>query len=136
AAEQVKGTTPQAIFQLLGPVDSENRSAIGAEAVSQWAKEGHIEYLGTTNDVRPSIAAAHCVVLPSYREGAPRTLIEASSMARPVIATDVPGCRSVVDDGVSGLLCEARSSESLALACNQFLAMPYSSKIAMGQAGR
>ena len=90
AARRFKMRRPQARFQLLGAVGSENRSAIDRPSVEAWVVEGVVEYLGTTTDVRPAIAAASCVVLPSYREGAPRTLIEAAAMARPLIATDVP----------------------------------------------
>jgi glycosyltransferase involved in cell wall biosynthesis len=88
------------------------------------------------DDVRPAIAEAHCVVLPSYREGAPRTLIEAAAMARPLVATDVPGCRSVVADGETGLLCDVRSAESLAEACLRMLALGPEARAAMGMAGR
>ena len=73
-----------------------------------------VEYLGTADDVRPHIAAATAVVLPSYREGLPRSLLEAAAMARPLIAADVPGCRDVVDDGVNGFLCKVRDPVSLA----------------------
>lgn len=82
------------------------------------------------------IEAAHCVVLPSYREGAPRTLIEAAAIARPLIATDVPGCRAVVDNGKTGFLCEARNEESLAAACEAFMALSSEERAAMGRAGR
>lgn len=136
AARLMKSNYPNARFQLLGAVDSANRSAIDAATVRAWQDEGSIEYLGTTDDVRPHIAAAHCVALPSYREGAPRTLIEAAAMARPLIATDVPGCRYVLDDGVTGLLCAVRNSESLASAVNRFLALPHKDRAAMGRAGR
>lgn len=136
AARQVKATHPDARFQLLGAVDSANRSAIDAATVQRWVAEDVVEYLGTTSDVRPAIAAASCVVLPSYREGAPRTLIEAAAMARPVIATDVPGCRAVVDRDLSGFLCEVRSAKSLAATMNQFIAFSPESSAAMGQAGR
>lgn len=136
AARQVRARHPNVRFQLLGAIGAENRTAISASTVESWVAEGVIEYLGTTPDVRPAIAAATCVVLPSYREGAPRTLIEAAAMARPVIATDVPGCRSVVDRGVSGLLCAPRSAESLATAINCFLATSSEAQRAMGLAGR
>lgn len=136
AARLVKAKSPDARFQLLGAVDAANRTAIDAATVKSWQDEGSIEYLGTTDDVRPNIAAAHCVVLPSYREGAPRTLIEAAAMARPLIATDVPGCRSVLEDGVSGILCEVRSGESLAAACLAFLSLSLEEQAAMGRAGR
>ena len=136
AARQVKARHPQVRFQLLGSAGSENRSAIDAATVQGWVAEGVIDYLGTTNDVRPAIADASCVVLPSYREGAPRTLIEAAAMARPVITTDVPGCRAVVDRDLSGFLCEVRSAESLATAIERFLALSPDQQQVMGEAGR
>lgn len=136
AARTVRTKHPSATFCLLGALDADNRSAIPKSLLREWEAEGIIRYLGTATDVRPHIAASHCVVLPSYREGAPRTLIEAAAMARPVIATDVPGCRAVVDDGKTGLLCDARSGDSLVEACLQFLDMSLDTHTAMGQAGR
>lgn len=136
AARQVRQQVPEARFQLLGPLAAENRTAIDAATVEGWVAEGVVEYLGTTTDVRPFLAEAACVVLPSYREGAPRTLIEAAAMARPLIATDVPGCRSVVDKDVSGYLCAVRSADSLASAMLRFLALPAPARAKMGLAGR
>jgi glycosyltransferase involved in cell wall biosynthesis len=136
AARQIKSRVPHARFQLLGAAGSENRTAIELATVQGWEQEGIVEYLGTTADVRPFIEAAHCVVLPSYREGAPRTLIEAAAMARPLIATDVPGCRSVVDDDVTGFLCTVRSADSLAVAMQRFLDLPRAAQTEMGRAGR
>ena len=136
AARQIKAQHPAARFQLLGVVGVENRSAIDAATVRGWVDAGIVEYLGTTPDVRPAIAAANCVVLPSYREGAPRTLIEAAAMARPLIATDVPGCRAVVEPGESGFFCEVRSADSLAAAIGAFLALPHEARAAMGVRGR
>lgn len=136
AARRIKARHPDTCFQLLGAVGSENRTAIDMKTVQSWVSEGVIEYLGTTKDVRPAIAAASCVVLPSYREGAPRTLIEAAAMERPLIATDVPGCRSVVDQGVSGFFCAVRDTDSLAIAIERFMALAPEDRRAMGQAGR
>lgn len=136
AARQVKAQAPEARFQLLGAVAAENRTAIDAATLNGWVDAGHVEYLGTTDDVRPHIARASCVVLPSYREGAPRTLIEAAAMARPSITTDVPGCRSVVEAGVTGLLCAPKDAKSLAETCNQFLSLSPAAKASMGLAGR
>lgn len=136
AARRVRSRHPGVRFQLLGATGSENRSAIDATTLQGWVAEGAVEYLGTTADVRPAIAAASCVVLPSYREGAPRTLIEAAAMARPVIATDVPGCRAVVDRDISGFLCAVRSAGSLAAAMERFLELPPDARAAMGAAGR
>lgn len=136
AARLMQARHQQARFQLLGAVGSENRSAIDRPTVDAWVAEGVIEYLGTTADVRPEIAASSCVVLPSYREGAPRTLIEAAAMARPLIATDVPGCRAVVDRDVSGFLCDVRNAESLAAAMERFLDLSPEAQQTMGAAGR
>ncbi|WP_244148453.1 glycosyltransferase family 4 protein [Sulfitobacter litoralis] len=136
AARQIKAGHPNARFQLLGATGSENRTAIDTATVEGWVAEGVVEYLGTTSDVRSAIAAASCVVLPSYREGAPRTLIEAAAIARPLIATDVPGCRAVVDHEASGLLCEVRNADRLAMAMERFLALSPQARIEMGQAGR
>ncbi|MCX7567506.1 glycosyltransferase family 4 protein [Sulfitobacter sp. F26169L] len=136
AARLVRARQPQARFQLLGATSAENRTAIDRETVESWESEGIIEYLGVTGDVRPQIMSADCVVLPSYREGAPRTLIEAAAMARPLIATDVPGCRAVVEDSRTGFLCAVRSAESLAQACEAFIALTPHERADMGRAGR
>lgn len=136
AARIVRTRHPQARFQLLGSADAENRSAIDRATLDGWIAEGVVEYLGTMPDVRPAIAAATCIVLPSYREGAPRVLIEGAAMARPLIATDVPGCRQVVDRDRSGLLVRPRDAADLAAAIERFIALPRSAQEAMGRAGR
>jgi len=136
AARTIRARHPRAVFRLLGPLGAENRSAIPPETVHAWQDEGVIDYSGTAPDVRPHIARADCVVLPSYREGMPRTLLEAAAMARPVIATDVPGCREALVEGQTGLLCRARDGASLAEACARFIALPSDSRAAMGLAGR
>ena len=136
AARIVRRGRPDVRFQLLGAAGAANRSAIDLEAVEAWHAAGEIEYLGTSEDVRAQIAQASCVVLPSYREGAPRTLIEAAAMGRPLIATDVPGCRDVVDDELTGFLCEPRSAASLAKTCLRFLQLSLPDREAMGRAGR
>ena len=136
AARRIKAERPEARFQLLGAAGSENRTAISEATVEGWVDEGLIEYLGVTSDVRPVIADATCVVLPSYREGAPRTLIEAAAMARPLIATDVPGCRAVVDHEETGFLCVVRDSDSLAAAMRRFFGLTPEEQAAMGRAGR
>jgi glycosyltransferase involved in cell wall biosynthesis len=123
-------------FQLLGPIDEGNRTAIGRLELERWVEEGVIEYLGVTDDVRPFLAAATAVVLPSYREGMPRSLLEAAAMARPLIAADVPGCRDVVEDGVNGYLCTVRDPVSLASAMRRLAALPPTDRIAMGEAAR
>ena len=136
AARLVRKKFPLTRFQILGAIGSENRTAIGSDTVDEWIREGAVEYLGTTNDVRPAIEAATCVVLPSYREGAPRTLIEAAAMGRPLIATDVPGCRSVLDHEVTGYLCEVRSAQSLSSTMERFINLSAEKKAEMGRASR
>ena len=136
AARRIKTRHPTARFQLLGAIDAQNRSAIDASTIQEWLNEGVVEYLGTTDDVRDAIEDASCVVLPSYREGAPRALIEAAAMARPLIATDVPGCRSVVDHGITGLLCRSHNAQSLADSIETMLGLSPAERTAMGHAGR
>lgn len=136
AARQLRARYPHARFRLLGPVGVDNPSAITREEVAAWEREGVIEYLGETADVRPYITDADCIVLPSYREGVPRTLMEASAMGRPIVATDVPGCREVVADGENGLLCTARDTASLAAALSRMLDMTPTARAAMAERGR
>jgi glycosyltransferase involved in cell wall biosynthesis len=117
-------------------VGVDNPSAITLDEVQAWQREGVIDYLGEAQDVRAFIANADCVVLPSYREGVPRTLMEASAMGRPIVATDVPGCREVVENGVTGLLCEVKSADSLAQQLERLLLSNYTTRVEMGAAGR
>lgn len=136
AARALRTAMPHVTCQLLGAADVENPTAITRGEVEAWQREGVIEYLGTTDDVRPCIANAHCVVLPSYREGLSRTLLEASAMGRPLIATDVPGCRDVIDDGVTGRLVPARDAAALTECMREVALMPASALEGMGDAGR
>ena len=136
AARLVRAKATETKFQLLGFLDVANRTAVTREDVDAWVKEGVIDYLGSTDDVRPFIAEADCVVLPSYREGTPRSLLEAAAMAKPLIATDVPGCREVVEDAVNGFLCPARDAFALAGSMLRMLGLEPSERGAMGQAGR
>jgi len=136
AARSLRSVVPGSRFQLLGPIDEGNRTAVSRAELDRWIEEGAVEYLGTTDDVRPQIAGASAVVLPSYREGLPRSLLEAAAMARPLIASDVPGCRQVVEDGVNGYLCAARDPASLAAAMRSLAELPAGQRSAMGQAAR
>jgi glycosyltransferase involved in cell wall biosynthesis len=136
AAAMTKARYPDAKFQLLGGLDPQNRTAVPDDELRGWIAGGAVEYLGPTDDVRPYIAKASAVVLPSYREGLPRSLLEGGAMARPLIATDVPGCREVVKGGVTGLLCEARSASSLAAAMARFADMDVDRRQALGNAAR
>lgn len=123
-------------FQLLGGIEPPTPQSVPKAEVDRWVADGTIEYCGVTEDVRPFFAQADCIVLPSYREGLPRTLLEAAAMERPVITTDVPGCRDAVDDGATGLLCSARSAESLAEAMERMIDLGPERRRAMGKAGQ
>ena len=123
AARIVRRRHPRACFRLLGPSYDANDMSVPIEAVRAWEAEGIVEYLGSTDDVRHAVEACHCVVLPSYREGLPRVLMEAAAMARPAIATDVTGCRDAIVADVTGLLCAPRDAVSLAAACERLIGM-------------
>jgi glycosyltransferase involved in cell wall biosynthesis len=114
AARKLRYQGLSARFQLLGAKDPEHKRGIPLKEIDRWIESGIVEYLGTTDDVRKPVSKADCVVLPSYREGTPRTLLEAASLGRAIVATNVPGCNNVVQDGVNGLLCQPRSADDLA----------------------
>ena len=123
AARRVREVHPEARFQLLGPLDV-NPTAISREELDGWVATGAIEYLGRTPDVRPEPRLAHVCVLPSYGEGMPRSVLEAMAMARPVITTDVPGCRETVVPGRNGFLVPARDPVALADAMLRLIEEP------------
>ena len=136
AAKSIKLKYPHVRFQLLGPLGVQNRTAIKEIEVEAWENEGIIEYMGSTDDVRRFIEKACCVVLPSYREGTSRVLLEAAAMGRPLVATDVPGCREVVEDGVNGFLCKPRDYVDLSSKIELMLKLPYEARQVMGARGR
>ncbi len=136
AARRLRPRWPKVDFAVLGFAGSDNRSAVPIAEVERWQDEGIVTYLGDTADVRPFLADADCIVLPSYREGLPRSLLESAAMARPMIATDVPGCRDVVTDGENGFLCEARSAESLASAMEKMLRLDPAERADLGLRAR
>lgn len=136
AAEAVRRVLPQAQFQLLGAVDPDNPNSIAMERVQSWERSGLIQYLHKTDDVRPYLANADCIVLPSYREGVPHSLLEAAAMARPIIATDVAGCREVVEHGRNGLLCKVRNPADLARKMIEMAGLSPQRRAEMGILGR
>jgi glycosyltransferase involved in cell wall biosynthesis len=115
AARAVKDVRPNAQFQLLGGVDP-NPISVGADPLGELQRDGSVEYLGFADDVRPVIAGAHVIVLPSYQEGMPRSVLEGMSMGRAIITTDAPGCRETVEPGRNGLLVPVRNANALAAA--------------------
>ncbi len=139
AAEKVRAALPQTPlrFQLLGSLNSDNPQAIPEEQIRQWESQGTVEYLGTVQDVRPVMAAADCLVLPSrYREGVPRTLIEGAAMALPLIASDNVGCRDIVDEGYNGYLVPPGDSNALAYRMERLIRQTPAERQQMGRAGR
>ena len=136
AAKLIRFQWPQAECCLLGFLDVQNPGAISHAQMDGLVASG-ITYLGTSDDVRVEIAQADCIVLPSYyREGTPRTLLEAAAMARPIITTDAVGCREVVDDGVNGFLCKVRDAGDLAEKMEQMLSLSPEQRSEMGLQGR
>jgi glycosyltransferase involved in cell wall biosynthesis len=136
AARSIRAQWPDARFRLIGPASVANRTAIRSEELDRWIAEGAIEYSEPLDDVRPVLEQADFVVLPSYREGMSRVLLEAAAMGRPIVATDVPGCRDLVTDGVNGYLCQPRSAESLTEALTRAAQAGDKEWRAMAKAGR
>ncbi len=137
AARVIREKYPNVEFCLLGFLDVENPGAISRDQMTEWVKEGAINYLGVSDNVDEVILTADCVVLPSYyREGTPKTLLESASSAKPIITTDSVGCRDVVDHGVNGYLCEPRSVEDLIEKIEMFLNLSSEEKLEMGRKSR
>ncbi len=123
-------------FQLAGFSDARNPEAISREQVDYWVERGYIEYLGPTEDVRHFLAQADCMVLPSYREGVSMILMEAAAMQKPIIASNVPGCRDLVSHNASGFLCRPRDWRDLMKKMEQMLHLSAEERRGMGVAGR
>lgn len=136
AAVQVRGLFPECEFVLMGFTGTDNATAIPMSKIEDWQKSGLLAYAPPEVDVRAQISQANCVVLPSYREGTPKALLEAASMAKPVIATDVPGCRQVVENGVTGFLVKVRDAADLAAKMERVVQLTESERTAMGLRGR
>ncbi|MCX7795441.1 MAG: glycosyltransferase family 4 protein [bacterium] len=132
SARRVKAKYPSTEFWLLGPIDKANPTAIPIEVIKGWEGEGIIKYLGVTDDVRPFICQSDVVVLPSYREGVPRSLLEAISMGKPIITTDTVGCREVVEDNKNGFLVKVKDVESLINAMIRFIELSEEERRQMG----
>ncbi len=136
AARILKQAGLPADFRVIGYLDEGNPTSVSRGELECWIGEGTIEYLGRRNDVRDEIARADCVVLPSYREGTPRSLLEAAAMARPLITTRAPGCREVVEDGLTGYLCGVRDGTDLAEKMKAMVGLSCQERHEMGARGR
>jgi glycosyltransferase involved in cell wall biosynthesis len=135
AIEDLQNKQKQFRVQVLGPLDSGNPRSVGIDNINGWVERRLIEYLGETNDVRPYIRQADCVVLPSYREGLPGVLLEACAIGRPMIATNVPGCNEIIL-ATKSIGCEPRSVRSLSDAIERFLALSHEERKVIAQNAR
>lgn len=134
AARAMKARYPYLRFILVGPWDN-NPSAIARELVEGWVNDRILEYIGEVEDVRPYLRNSHVYVLPSYREGTPRSVLEAMAMGRPVITSDAPGCRETVTDGWNGFLVPVGDAEALEKSMENFIRDP-KLIVEMGKNGR
>ena len=121
---------------VLGSFYSQNPSAISEDDMNRWESDGCINYIGDSNDVKSVMAEYDCIVLPSYREGLSRVLLETASMAKPIITTNVPGCKEVVDHGVNGYLCKPRNINDLVSKMELMINLSDEKRKIMGENGR
>jgi len=136
ASKLVSKSHPFVQFKILGFLGVQNPTAISVEQMNEWQKLTHIHYVGSAEDVRSFIEESDCVVLPSYREGTPKVLLEAAAMGKPLVTTNVPGCKEVVEDQLTGFLCEVRSVQDLAQKMCQMIELSVEERAQMGRLGR
>jgi glycosyltransferase involved in cell wall biosynthesis len=134
AAKQLKISHPSVTCRLVGWID-DNPDAIKQQELDEWVNEGYIDYIGHLTNVQPAIAECAVYVLPSYREGTPRTVLEAMAMGRPIITTDAPGCRETVVNGENGYLVPVKDCEALFKKMVKLVESP-ELIVQMGQASR
>ena len=130
-AKAIKAKYPETEFRVLGWCEGDYR-----QQLDELIDKGVVNYLGSTSDVRPYLADVHCSIMPSYHEGMSNVNLESAANGRPVITTDVPGCRETVDDGVTGFLVRARDVQALIEGVERFIILPYQEKQTMGLAAR
>ena len=130
-AKSIKAKYENSEFQILGWCEGDYQ-----QQLDELVEEGVVKYLGSTSDVRPYLTDVHCTIMPSYHEGMSNVNLESAANGRPVITTDVPGCRETVDDGVTGFLVKARDAKSLVGGVERFIALPYEDKQKMGRMAR
>jgi len=138
AARITRKKYPHANFNIIGPFWTQNlkNNTITQTQLHNWIDEGVIDYLGEKKDVRKYIGEADCVVLPSYREGTSNTLLEAASMEKPAIATNTTGCREIVEDKITGLLCNVKDETDLADKMQKMISLSEQERKQMGQRAR
>lgn len=131
AATYIKSRYPNCNFHICGPCEESYQ-----DQLAELERDRVIEYHGMLKNMIPIYKMAHCIVHPSYHEGMANVLLEASACGRPIIASNIHGCKEALDDGKNGLLCTCKSSESLITEMEKFIKLPYSSKVEMGLYGR
>ena len=136
AARLIRNEYSNVEFWLLGGCDDNSRSSIDRKTVQSWELEGLIKYLGEVEDVRESISKSDVVVLPSYREGMPRVLLEALAMETPIIGSDVAGCRDIVKNGINGYFCKVKDSLDLSKQMKKMILLDDGERRMMGKKGR
>lgn len=136
AARELRQQGINARFVLAGEHKPERDIAVDRADLNRWVNEGLVEYRGMVEDVPALLQSVDCAVLPSYTEGTPRSLLEALAAGRPIIASDVEGCREVVQDGVNGLFCKVRDSRDLARQMARVVGMSGEELLTMSRAGR
>ncbi|WP_188505512.1 glycosyltransferase family 4 protein [Parapedobacter pyrenivorans] len=136
AGRQIKMKYPNVTFSIVGYLNVDNPTAVQESELDTWVQEGWVSYLGAVTDVRPVIANCDCVVLPSYREGMSTTLQESAAMSKPLIATNIAGCKELIDDGRSGFLCHVKDVDSLVSCMERMINLTPTERQSMGQNGR
>lgn len=137
AARAIRKEYPDIQFNILGFIDENNPNSISYDQLTRWQGKKYIVYLGETDNIKPFIEKASCLVFPSfYREGISRILMEAASMETPIVTTDNVGCREVVDHGKNGFLCEPQSVSDLVNKLKQFIKLDDTDRTVMGKLGR
>jgi glycosyltransferase involved in cell wall biosynthesis len=136
SARQIKALRQDVEFWVVGELDAENPATIDKDDLVRWVDEDVVYYHGFIKDVRSIIAQSDCIVLPSYREGLPRIVIEGMSMAKPIITTLTAGCAETVDEGINGYLVKIKDIKGLTTAFNEFLSLTHDKQVEMGIAGR
>lgn len=128
---------PNIEFQLLGKIYTDEEGHISKDELNNWEKESNIRYLGTSKDVRNEIKQADCIIFPSfYREGVPRSLIEAAAMEKPILTTNNVGCRDIVKDNYNGYLAKSNDVESMVEIVEKFLSLTEEKRNILGKNGR
>lgn len=135
AARRVREEHPGTRFLIVGSPDDGNPSSFRESDMRRWEESGDVQCLGFRTDIAKLLAAAHVACLPSYREGLPKSLLEAAAAGKPIVTTNVPGCRTVVENGVNGLLVPAQDTDALARAIARLVEDPQL-RARLGQAGR